>query len=131
MNILLFILILLRFSLFSFKHFPTKFKSVYAIVLPIRLSVRALVFLNIFRRFWNWDKLFRFTIKCFEWKKGYMGLTVRVQRLTKEFRYITVNGRNDLKVHLNMLYYTKCNEISMNHSEVQSIFSIKKWYWYF
>ena len=56
-----------------------------------------------------------------------VGLIVGLQRHTKIFRYITVNGGKYFKRILTYLYCTKYNEIKLRHSNIYiiSTFPIK------
>ena len=64
--------------------------------------------------------LFRLNIECFTLKNIYVGVIICIQRHTKEFQSITINGRKYLKGHFDMLIYSiKCSEINITHSGVQ------------
>ena len=87
----------------------------YLYIRFVCLSVHVLIFVNILWIYWNWYILLRFTVECFVLKMVYVGLTVRVQRHTKEILYVTINKIKFKTIISTCLYCTKCNENNTSH----------------
>ena len=69
-------------------------------------------------------------ITCFILKIPYIGLMVRVQQThTKEFIYIRTNRQTLLKVHFNILYCMKYDEINsligLQKGKIVMLFSLR------
>ena len=109
--------------IFSFK---TKFISVYAFGLSLCLSAWArfssckyssnvLKFIYVFHIWYYIDRV----------KNNNIEQIVQVQRSTKVLKFF--NRENFLKCILTYLNWTKYNEISINHSDIQKHASYKNW----